>query len=53
MPLLPCIPRDLIGLAQDYLRYRECEREQLTHEALSWAWHNYFGELGDPEGEAS
>ncbi|SFU36143.1 AAA family ATPase [Halomonas korlensis] len=53
VPLLPCHPRDLIGLAQDYLRYREGECGQLTHEALSWAWHNYFGELGDPEGEAS
>ncbi|HWK52368.1 MAG TPA: hypothetical protein VNR40_20880 [Steroidobacter sp.] len=40
-PLLPCHPRDLIGMALDrstYLQDHIC----LSTEALQWAWHNYF-----------
>jgi len=51
VPLLPCHPRDLLGLALDYLNYRG--EQALTVEALRWAWQNYFMELGDTEGEAS
>ncbi|MFC3283389.1 AAA family ATPase [Litchfieldella rifensis] len=53
VPLLPCHPRDLLGLALDYLRYQGLGHEQLSRQALEWAWQNYFGELGGPEGEAS
>ncbi|EPC02461.1 hypothetical protein L861_08795 [Litchfieldella anticariensis FP35 = DSM 16096] len=53
VPLLPCHPRDLLGLAQDYLRYRGVVREGLSREALHWAWQNYFGELGEPGRDAS
>lgn len=45
VPLLPCHPRDLIGLATDYLRY--LERYELTRESLRWAWQNYFVESAD------
>lgn len=40
VPLLPCHPRDLIGLANDYLRYRG--GDELSEQALRWAWQNYF-----------
>jgi hypothetical protein len=39
-PLLPCHPRDLLGLARDYLRYMG--QPALSREALAWAWNNYF-----------
>lgn len=44
VPLLPCHPRDLIGLAMDYLRY--CRRTELSQDALRRAWENYFVETG-------
>ncbi|MDC0663751.1 AAA family ATPase [Marinobacter sp. SS21] len=44
VPLLPCHPRDLIGLATDYLRYRG--EAELTRKALIRAWQNYFVESG-------
>lgn len=44
VPLLPCHPRDLIGLAMDRLRY--LGQHNLTEEALHWAWQNYFVEPG-------
>ncbi len=44
VPLLPCHPRDLIGLAMDYLRYQG--QAALTEEALIRAWENYFVESG-------
>ncbi|GGX82973.1 ATPase AAA [Litchfieldella qijiaojingensis] len=53
VPLLPCHPRDLIGLAMDYLRYQGQMEGGLSRDALEWAWQNYFGELGDPGREAS
>lgn len=40
-PLLPCHPRDLIGMALDRTMYLEA-RTGLSTEALQWAWHNYF-----------
>jgi hypothetical protein len=42
-PLLPCHPRDLLGLASDYARYME--EPALSREALAWAWDNYFVRL--------
>jgi hypothetical protein len=40
-PLLPCHPRDLIGMALDRAMYLD-GRTGLNTEALQWAWHNYF-----------
>jgi hypothetical protein len=40
-PLVPCQPRDLIGLAMDQCRFQELE-PKLTKELLSWAWESYF-----------
>jgi hypothetical protein len=39
-PLLPCHPRDLLGLALDHNRY--LGRDRLDEDALRWAWDNYF-----------
>lgn len=50
VPLLPCHPRDLIGLATDYLRYRG--GEELTEQALRWAWQNYFVQSDSSSKEA-
>lgn len=44
VPLLPCHPRDLIGLANDYLNY--IGQQTLTRESLSKAWENYFVDAG-------
>lgn len=41
--LLPCHPRDLFDLAQDYGHYHG--RESLSPDALRWAWTNYFVNL--------
>jgi hypothetical protein len=40
-PLLPCHPRDLIGMALDRTTYLS-ERGALSTDALQWAWNNYF-----------
>lgn len=40
VPLLPCHPRDLLGLALDYLGY--LGGGAVTNQALEWAWENYF-----------
>jgi hypothetical protein len=40
-PLLPCHPRDLIGMALDRVIYLD-DWVGLTAEALQWAWDNYF-----------
>lgn len=40
-PLVPCQPRDLIGLAMDQSRFQGLE-PKLTKELLSWAWQSYF-----------
>jgi hypothetical protein len=39
--LLPCHPRDLIGMALDRTAYLD-EGERLSTSALQWAWDNYF-----------
>jgi hypothetical protein len=41
VPLLPCHPRDLLGMAQDRLAYTGTE-SPITAETLWWAWNNYF-----------
>jgi DNA-binding MarR family transcriptional regulator len=47
-PLLPCHPRDLIGMALDRLEYLGHDTE-LDAAALRWAWDNYFvQDDGDP-----
>jgi hypothetical protein len=40
-PLLPCHPRDLIGIALDKAAYLGNAKE-LTPEILTWAWNTYF-----------
>jgi hypothetical protein len=40
-PLLACYPRDIVGQIRDFAVYRGLTPE-LTHEALDWAWANYF-----------
>ncbi|HMB73568.1 MAG TPA: AAA family ATPase [Gammaproteobacteria bacterium] len=40
-PLLPCHPKDLIGIAMDKARYTGANNE-LTEELLDWAWDTYF-----------
>jgi hypothetical protein len=40
-PLLPCHPRDLIGMALDRTTYLD-DYGDLSTDALRWAWHNYF-----------
>jgi len=45
-PLLPCHPRDLLGMALDRQRYQDVEDAQaLTSKTLTWAWRNYFVSL--------
>ena len=39
--LLPCHPRDLLGIAVDLATYLG-EPRQLTKQQLRWAWRNYF-----------
>ncbi len=40
-PLLPCHPKDLIGIAMDKARFTGAGNE-LTEELLDWAWDTYF-----------
>ena len=47
VPLLPCHPRDLLGMAIDRTTY--LGRGRLDKETLRWAWDNYF--LHQDEGE--
>ncbi|EXF45305.1 putative ATPase with chaperone activity, associated with Flp pilus assembly [Pseudomonas sp. BAY1663] len=44
MPLVPCHPRDLLGMALDRQRYME-RAGPLTPDDLHWAWRNYFVQL--------
>jgi hypothetical protein len=44
MPLLPCHPRDLIGIALDKAAYLG-EPNVLTPDLLAWAWDTYFVSL--------
>lgn len=39
--LLPCHPRDLIGMAIDHAVYTE-NRRYIDAEKMRWAWRNYF-----------
>ena len=48
--LLPCHPRDLLGIAQDKARYLGCPSE-LSKELLDWAWKSYFVQLEQLEGQ--
>jgi len=41
VPLLPCIPRDLMNLSLDYHRYHG-RAPELDKETLTWAWDAYF-----------
>ncbi len=53
VPLLPCHPRDLLGMAVDRKRYLGREGA-ITPQDLEWAWRNYFVKLADAEqGDAS
>ncbi|MEK8080400.1 AAA family ATPase [Pseudomonas sp. XK-1] len=46
MPLLPCHPRDLLGMALDCQRYQGADDWQiLSPKTLIWAWRNYFVSL--------
>jgi hypothetical protein len=44
--LLPCHPRDLIGMAIDHALYTENQRS-IDIEKMRWAWRNYFVSLAD------
>jgi predicted ATPase with chaperone activity len=44
--MLPCHPRDLIGMAIDHSIYKGQQR-LLDIEGLRWAWRNYFVSLKD------
>jgi hypothetical protein len=39
--LLPCHPRDLLGMAVDHAIYENDSRE-VSIDHLRWAWDNYF-----------
>jgi predicted ATPase with chaperone activity len=55
IPLLPCHPRDLLGMAVDYATYANGSSE-ITEEHMRWAWNNYFVPLAgynDPAGRQS
>ena len=47
VPLLPCHPRDLLGIALDRTAY--LGRGHLDTETLRWAWDNYFLHQDDGE----
>jgi predicted ATPase with chaperone activity len=40
VPLLPCHPRDILGLALDHARYMGSD--SIDEAALRWAWSNFF-----------
>jgi hypothetical protein len=46
MPLLPCHPTDLIGIALDKAAYVGKPNE-LTPELMNWAWDTYFVSMND------
>ncbi len=48
VPLLPCHPRDLLGMAVDRKRYAG-GGGALTPNELQWAWRNYFVRLQETE----
>jgi predicted ATPase with chaperone activity len=48
VPLAPCHPRDLLGMARDRQRYQGGSGP-LTPKELEWAWRNYFVRLSSTE----
>ncbi|RRD01811.1 ATP-binding protein [Amphritea balenae] len=48
--MLPCHPRDLLGIAQDKAMYLGTPTT-LTRELLDWAWDSYFVKLEQQEGQ--
>lgn len=46
VPLLPCHPRDLLGMAVDYAAYSG-EPNLITESHMQWAWRNYFVQVKD------
>jgi hypothetical protein len=50
MPLLPCHPRDLIGIALDKAEYLGTPNV-LTPELLAWAWDTYFVSLDNTDAQ--
>jgi predicted ATPase with chaperone activity len=46
--LLPCHPRDLIGMAVDHSLYTE-NRRPIDIDKMRWAWRNYFVSMGDAQ----
>ena len=50
--LLPCHPRDLLGIAVDLTEYLGSPR-RLTKQQLRWAWKNYFVSYESPDGAAA
>jgi len=52
VPLLPCHPRDLLGLCMDRAVYTGQPR-QVTREILDWAWENYFARTDASEGKTT
>jgi hypothetical protein len=52
IPLLPCHPRDLLGMAVDYAAYANDSRE-ITEEHMRWAWNNYFVSLAEYQDPAA
>jgi predicted ATPase with chaperone activity len=46
VPLLPCHPRDLLGMAVDHAVYSD-EPRRVTKSHMQWAWDNYFVSVKD------
>jgi hypothetical protein len=51
IPLLPCHPRDLLGMALDRIAY--LSSGQLDDAAIRWAWESYFLHKGAHEFEGA
>ncbi len=49
VPLLPCLPKDLVGICRDVIRYQGLAR-QLTPELVDKAWGIYFSQDEDKGG---
>lgn len=47
--MLPCHPRDLLGIAQDKALYLGSPA-RLSNELIDWAWESYFVQLEQMEG---
>ena len=51
VPLLPCHPRDLLGMAVDRAAYHG-EHSTVTEDDMRWAWNNYFVALDSADSPA-